>query len=159
MEMSTLIREGSNAVIVLLNNDGYATERAMTDGPFNDLAQWSYAELPACLGGKNMGVNMGMNAPPISRVNAPTAADRDRYPNTNKHAPAPHTGLGANLNLGHRLSSCVVRTEQQFFSALEEAFSQPQWLCFIEAVLPQNDMSTGLRNITRVMGHDVAQRT
>jgi indolepyruvate decarboxylase len=37
-------------VVVVLNNDGYATERFICDGPFNDVLRWDYAELPRVLG-------------------------------------------------------------------------------------------------------------
>ncbi|MBF0443239.1 MAG: hypothetical protein HQK54_15125 [Oligoflexales bacterium] len=35
-----------NPIIILLNNNGYKTERAIHDGPFNDLHPWYYHELP-----------------------------------------------------------------------------------------------------------------
>lgn len=50
MELSTAVRYGIAPVVVVLNNDGYATERFICDGPFNDVLRWDYAELPRLLG-------------------------------------------------------------------------------------------------------------
>lgn len=49
-ELSTAVRYGVAPVVVVLNNDGYATERFICDGPFNDVLRWNYAALPALLG-------------------------------------------------------------------------------------------------------------
>ena len=45
-ELSTIARYGLNPIIILLNNDGYAIERAIHDGPYNDLQPWRYDMLP-----------------------------------------------------------------------------------------------------------------
>lgn len=50
MELSTAARYGLNPIVVLLNNRGYATERPIIDGPFNDLLSWRYSRLPELLG-------------------------------------------------------------------------------------------------------------
>jgi indolepyruvate decarboxylase len=50
-ELSTLIREHADAVVILLNNDGYTIERAICDHPYNDLQPWAYHQLPAVFGG------------------------------------------------------------------------------------------------------------
>lgn len=50
MELSTIVRQKQNPVIVVLNNDGYGTERHIHDGPFNDLLRWNYFKLPELLG-------------------------------------------------------------------------------------------------------------
>jgi indolepyruvate decarboxylase len=34
----------------VLNNDGYATERPILDGAFNDILPWHYSRLPELLG-------------------------------------------------------------------------------------------------------------
>jgi len=51
IEVSTIARLGLNPVIVVLNNFGYATERPMQDGPFNDLQLWQYSLVPDIVGG------------------------------------------------------------------------------------------------------------
>ncbi|HYB59191.1 MAG TPA: thiamine pyrophosphate-binding protein [Candidatus Acidoferrales bacterium] len=50
-EVSTIARLGLNPVIVVLNNFGYATERPLQDGPFNDLQVWQYSRIPEIVGG------------------------------------------------------------------------------------------------------------
>ncbi len=42
VEISTLSKYKLNPIIVLLNNDGYRTERTILDGKFNDINQWKY---------------------------------------------------------------------------------------------------------------------
>jgi TPP-dependent 2-oxoacid decarboxylase len=42
MEISTITRFALNPVIIVLNNNGYGTERPMLDGPFNDVLRWNY---------------------------------------------------------------------------------------------------------------------
>ena len=36
---------------MVLNNFGYATERPLQDGPFNDLQAWQYSLIPDVVGG------------------------------------------------------------------------------------------------------------
>jgi TPP-dependent 2-oxoacid decarboxylase len=51
-EVSTMIRYGCKPIIFLLNNEGYGIERAIYDGPFNDLSSWTYHLLPEVWGGE-----------------------------------------------------------------------------------------------------------
>jgi len=50
IEVSTVARLGLNPIIVVLNNYGYATERPLEDGPFNDLQVWQYSLIPEIVG-------------------------------------------------------------------------------------------------------------
>jgi indolepyruvate decarboxylase len=50
LELSSIVRQGLNPVIVVLNNAGYGTERHIHDGPFNDLLAWCYYRVPELLG-------------------------------------------------------------------------------------------------------------
>jgi indolepyruvate decarboxylase len=50
MELATIARYGLNPVVVVLNNNGYGTERHMQDGPYNDVWPWHYSRLPEVLG-------------------------------------------------------------------------------------------------------------
>ncbi|MCU0568673.1 MAG: thiamine pyrophosphate-binding protein [Oculatellaceae cyanobacterium Prado106] len=50
MEVSTIARYNLNPIIVILNNGGYATERPMLDGKFNDVLPWRYSRIPELLG-------------------------------------------------------------------------------------------------------------
>ncbi len=50
MELSTIARFHLNPIIVVLNNQGYGTERPMLDGRFNDIHLWNYSRIPQVLG-------------------------------------------------------------------------------------------------------------
>jgi indolepyruvate decarboxylase len=50
MEISTAARFGLSPIVVVLNNNGYGTERPMTDGGFNDIPAWRYSRLPEVIG-------------------------------------------------------------------------------------------------------------
>jgi TPP-dependent 2-oxoacid decarboxylase len=50
LELSTIVRYQLNPIIVIINNQGYATERPMQDGEFNNILNWRYSQLPALLG-------------------------------------------------------------------------------------------------------------
>jgi len=50
MELSTAARYGLSPIVVVLNNGGYATERLMCDGRFNDVLPWDYSRLPDLFG-------------------------------------------------------------------------------------------------------------
>ena len=50
-ELSTIIRCRLNAVVFLLNNDGYTIERVICDLPYNDLQPWRYHQLVEVFGG------------------------------------------------------------------------------------------------------------
>lgn len=52
-ELGTWIRERLTGVIILVDNNGYAIERAIHGpaAPYNDIAPWRWAELPHAFGG------------------------------------------------------------------------------------------------------------
>ena len=50
MELSSIVRQRLNPVVIVLNNAGYGTERHIHDGPFNDVLVWNYHKLPELLG-------------------------------------------------------------------------------------------------------------
>ncbi len=50
MELSTVARFGLTPIVVVLNNQGYGTERPMLDGAFNDILNWRYSEVTRVLG-------------------------------------------------------------------------------------------------------------
>jgi TPP-dependent 2-oxoacid decarboxylase len=55
MEISTISRFALNPIIIVLNNNGYGTERPMLDGPFNDVLPWNYFRIPEVIGGHGRG--------------------------------------------------------------------------------------------------------
>jgi indolepyruvate decarboxylase len=50
MEIAATARWGVHPVVIVLNNDGYGTERPMLEGGFNDIPALRYAALPQYLG-------------------------------------------------------------------------------------------------------------
>ncbi len=51
-ELSTIIRNGQNPVVFLINNDGYQIERVIYDNIYNDIQPWQYHKLPEIFGGR-----------------------------------------------------------------------------------------------------------
>jgi indolepyruvate decarboxylase len=53
MELSTIVRRGFSPIIIVLDNQGYGTERALHPGnhAFNEIHPWQYHKLPEVLGG------------------------------------------------------------------------------------------------------------
>lgn len=49
-EISTHIRCGLSPIIFVLNNDGYAIERLIHDGPYNEILKWNYHLAPEFFG-------------------------------------------------------------------------------------------------------------
>lgn len=50
-ELSTIVQHRQAAVVFVLDNGGFASERHIHDGPYNDVAGWRYAALPEVFGG------------------------------------------------------------------------------------------------------------
>ncbi len=50
-ELATAVRYGLDPIIVLLNNHGYATERPLLEGEFNNILDWNYSKITQLLGG------------------------------------------------------------------------------------------------------------
>ncbi|MDB5350055.1 MAG: thiamine pyrophosphate dependent decarboxylase, pyruvate decarboxylase [Planctomycetota bacterium] len=50
MELSTVVRQGLNPIVVVMNNKGYTTERFLLEGSFNDIQNWAYHKIPEVLG-------------------------------------------------------------------------------------------------------------
>ncbi len=45
MELSTAARNGMAPIVLILNNDGYGTQRIILDGKFNDIHPWDYTKV------------------------------------------------------------------------------------------------------------------
>lgn len=50
MEVASIARYGGNPIVVVLDNQGYGTERPMLDGAFNDVSLWNFWKIPEVLG-------------------------------------------------------------------------------------------------------------
>jgi indolepyruvate decarboxylase len=83
MELSTAVRMKFNPVVIVLNNKGYTTERFLQEGPFNDLHEWRFHELPAVIGG---GVGMEVRTEgDLERALATALEQRDTIAILNVH--------------------------------------------------------------------------
>ncbi|NLF39647.1 alpha-keto acid decarboxylase family protein [bacterium] len=49
-ELSTITQHRLNPIVLVLNNKGYTTERAIHDGPYNNISGWAYHRWPDILG-------------------------------------------------------------------------------------------------------------
>lgn len=52
-ELGTAARYGAKPIVIVVNNDGYLTERLLCRNPdfeYNDVARWNYTQLPAVFG-------------------------------------------------------------------------------------------------------------
>lgn len=56
-DLSTAIRYGLAPIVLVLKNGGYTTERAITDGPFNAIAEWDYARVGDVVGASGTSVD------------------------------------------------------------------------------------------------------
>jgi indolepyruvate decarboxylase len=50
VELTTTAKLNLNPIIILMNNDGFRTERTILDGIFNDIQQWNYGKIIELLG-------------------------------------------------------------------------------------------------------------
>ena len=51
MELSTVVRQKLNPIVIVMNNKGYTTERFLLEGSFNDIQNWAYHKVPEVVGG------------------------------------------------------------------------------------------------------------
>ena len=56
MDLSTAVAQGLDPIVLVLDNHGYGAERAIVDGPFNDVAPWDYIAVAGALGGAGLRV-------------------------------------------------------------------------------------------------------
>lgn len=50
-ELSTIVACDLNPIVFVLNNDGFATERCLLDGGFNDIQRWNYHKIVEMING------------------------------------------------------------------------------------------------------------
>jgi indolepyruvate decarboxylase len=50
MELSIAAHYALSPIVIVLNNDGYMTERFFLEGPFNDIQPWAFSRLPEVIG-------------------------------------------------------------------------------------------------------------
>ncbi len=63
-DLSTAVAQGLDPIVLVLDNHGYGAERAIVNGPFNDVAPWDYAAVAAALGaeGRRVTTPAGLDA-------------------------------------------------------------------------------------------------
>lgn len=77
MELSTVARFGLNPIVVVLNNEGYGTERPMLDGRFNDILNWRYSDVVRVLGAGRG--HIAATEDELEEVLLAASADRDTF--------------------------------------------------------------------------------
>jgi indolepyruvate decarboxylase len=85
-ELSTLLRHECHPVIFLINNDGYVIERLIHDGPYNDIQQWRYHELPAAFGGQALALEVRTEGE-LGDALVAVAENADKLAFVNVHLP------------------------------------------------------------------------
>lgn len=50
-ELATAVRHGQAPIVIVLNNQGYSTEREILEGSFNDIHEWRYENICELVGG------------------------------------------------------------------------------------------------------------
>jgi indolepyruvate decarboxylase len=104
MELSTIVKEGLNPIVIVLNNKGYSTERFINDGPYNDIQDWAFHKLPDVLGaGKGYEVRTEGD---LETVLASVEKDKKEFSIVNVHLD-PYDRSTAMERLGKRLGERV----------------------------------------------------
>ena len=111
-ELSTCVRYGINPVVIVLNNRGYSTERAIMEGTFNAIPNWNYEQVCALIGG---GVPMSAHTHgELAEALRTAMADRTHMYVLNLHLdPEDRSPAMQRVakRLGERVNSARVETE------------------------------------------------
>ncbi len=101
-EFSTAVKYGMNPIVIVMNNDGYGTQRHIIDGPFNNLQRWQYHKMTDMVGG-----GMGLKAEtPQQMLNALQQAIANKDQATLIEAMIPRDDCSTTLRrLGESLAS------------------------------------------------------
>ncbi|MBM3288711.1 MAG: alpha-keto acid decarboxylase family protein [Candidatus Hydrogenedentes bacterium] len=103
-ELSTIVRQGLDPIVIVLNNKGYSTERFIDDGPYNDILNWQYHRVPELLG-----AGWGTEARTEAEFDTALAQandNRDSFSIVNVHLD-PYDSSRAMERLGQRLGTKV----------------------------------------------------
>jgi len=73
-EISSFVKYDMNPIIIILNNKGYSTERAIMDGNFNDIHNWQYEKITSLMCG---GTGVYINSPIQFKSNIDTALNEN----------------------------------------------------------------------------------
>ena len=104
LELSTGLKHGFNPIVVVLNNHGYTTERFLAEGPFNDIPNWNYHQMPSLLGG-GWGFEVKTEGD-LDKALRAAMANRDSFTLINCHLDKLDTSP-ALLRLGEKMSKQI----------------------------------------------------
>ncbi|MHC4725644.1 MAG: alpha-keto acid decarboxylase family protein [Planctomycetota bacterium] len=104
LELSTVVRQDLNPVVVVLNNHGYSTERQIMDGSFNDILNWNFSKVPELLG-SGLGF-VSHTVGDVRRALKESVANRDSFSLIEVDLD-PYDISPALVRLGNRLSKQV----------------------------------------------------
>jgi len=159
-ELSTLYRSGSNAIIILLNNAGYATERPMLDGPWNDTPHINYFLFPYTMS-KSFDPNVLANIDADANATEPTSPESislllsEAKIASSKNLKSNNSRESMVKPSEDKFVSTQCKTIQSFKNALNTASKMTDYLHFIEVILPKNGKSNALQRIAGCLGRDV----
>lgn len=104
MELSTVVRQKLNPIVIVMNNKGYTTERFLLEGSFNDIQNWAYHKVPDVVGG-----GLGMEVRTLGELDdalARAIANTSSFSLLNVHLD-PHDRSPALERLAQKLRSRV----------------------------------------------------
>ncbi len=104
MELSTVVRQKLNPIVIVMNNKGYTTERFLLEGKFNDIQNWAYHKVPDVVGG-GLGLEV-RTLGELDRALVQALANTASFSLLNVHLD-PHDRSPALERLAHKLRSRV----------------------------------------------------
>jgi hypothetical protein len=172
-ELSRLIDCGSNAIVIIMNNSGYRTQRSIQDGKWADLTPWNYAAIPYTFENSTAGspqlsprneVNVDWDVSEYSACKSDgrrfdesqsldkIAEDSDFFGDLGSFGKHPHDQYPA----GSRVLSSKVRTVADLVCALRYALDDRSRLHVLEVILDKADQSATMQRLTENMKHVVS---
>ncbi len=109
-ELSTIVRNKLNPIVIVLNNKGYSTERFIDDGPYNNILNWHYHLMPELLG-----AGWGAEARTEAEFDAALAHANDNkkaFSIINVHLD-PYDSSRAMERLGRRLGKSIKKPKKK----------------------------------------------
>ncbi|PYI32097.1 hypothetical protein BP00DRAFT_369698 [Aspergillus indologenus CBS 114.80] len=130
-EVSTIVRQHLNPIIIILNNLGYKIETAVHDGPYNYIANWNYPQLAASL-----------SASPHASSHNPYATKKQEYMESNPS-----------------LFTLQVKTQRDLKMALKRAYDEHDKLAFLELCIQPDDLSQEVRQLGEAFAQKNAEES
>ncbi|RAK72658.1 thiamine diphosphate-binding protein [Aspergillus fijiensis CBS 313.89] len=128
-EVSTIVRQHLNPIIIIFNNLGYKIETTVHDGPYNYIANWNYSQLAASL-----------SASPHASSHNPYATKKQEYMESNPS-----------------LFTLQVKTQRDLEAALKRAYDEHDKLAFLELCIQPDDLSQEVRRLGKAFAQKNAE--